>query len=225
MAIGDDTEAMIKNYMIEQNRPHNSKNTSENLKMKYGASISQANVDKVLVALSDLDSVPPSERSRPLLKYENGKQNVYYLRQPDDAADSGPEAMKALDDTLDKAKHDAEAATLQVKALEGKLKARTAAATNDQLLEQRQELDTGNHEKRNKLNALRKSCAGISPQEKSKITKAYVEMVAGWRKRKRIAKDMVDALLETSSKKRKAFMDEMGLETDEQAKIDIKSYA
>ena len=164
--------------------------------MKYGASISQANVDKVLVALSDLDSVPPSERSRPLLKYENGtirsltarvlwsppiasilvhtnrivlsttpssfwpsfpslhrvsvvpvsilhpgKQNVYYLRQPDDAADSGPEAMKALDDTLDKAKHDAEAATLQVKALEGKLKARTAAATNDQLLEQRQVFD------------------------------------------------------------------------------------
>ena len=57
-----------------------------------------------------------------------------------------------------------------------------------------------------RLQALRKSCAGISPQEKSKITKAYVEMVAGWRKRKRIAKDMVDALLETSSKKRKVFL-------------------
>lgn len=40
--------------------------------MKYAASLSQANVDKILVALSDLDSVPPAERTKLLLKYENG---------------------------------------------------------------------------------------------------------------------------------------------------------
>ena len=49
-----------------------SKNTSENLKMKHGAGLSQANVDKILVALSDLDSIPPAERTKLLLKYENG---------------------------------------------------------------------------------------------------------------------------------------------------------
>ena len=132
--------------------------------------------------------------------------------------------MKALTDKLDKAKHDTEVATLEAKALEGKLKARTAAATNEQLLEQRQELDERNHGSRNKLNELRKTCAGISPQEKAKIAKAHAETVVCWRKRKRIATDMVNQLMETVSKKRKAFMDEMGLESDEQAKVDIKDY-
>ena len=133
--------------------------------------------------------------------------------------------MKALADKLDKAKHATEVVTLEVKALEGKLKARTAAATNEQLLEQRQELDGRNHASRNKLNELRKTCAGISPQEKAKLTKAHAETVVYWRKRKRIANEMVNQLMETVNKKKKAFMDEMGLETDEQAKVDIKDYA
>lgn len=49
-------------------------------------------------------------------------------------------------------------------------------------------------------------------------------MVGLWRKRKRMCNDIVDQVLENVNKKPKELMEEMGIETDADVGVDIKTF-
>lgn len=54
--------------------------------------------------------------------------------------------------------------------------------------------------------------------------RALWQYVREWRARRKACYDMMDVYLENVSKTRKVFMRELGVEPDEEAKIDIKEY-
>ena len=63
----------------------------------------------------------------------------------------------------------------------------------------------------------------ISPEEVKQIVKSHVIVSSTYRKRKRICGDMLDAILEGYPKSKKALIEDIGLETDEEAGFQYKT--
>ena len=57
--------------------------------------------------------------------------------------------------------------------------------------------------------------------EKIRIMSAYDTVRGAWRKRKRMAKELIDAIC-GDNKRPKDFMDELGIETDEQQQTTLE---
>lgn len=66
-----------------------------------------------------------------------------------------------------------------------------------------------------KLSDLQENQVLISKEEKDKINSENEKMVKMWRKRRRMAMDILDAILEGYPKKKKDLYDDIGIETDE----------
>ena len=72
-----------------------------------------------------------------------------------------------------------------------------------------------------KLNALQKNQVVISQQEKERIEQGREKMIKEWKKRRRIAKDILDAILENYPKSKSELYEDIGIETDEDAGVSI----
>ena len=55
----------------------------------------------------------------------------------------------------------------------------------------------------------------ISAEDKAKITKIFTSTVAQWKKRKRMATDSLDSILDGWPKTKKQLLEEIGVETDD----------
>jgi len=72
-----------------------------------------------------------------------------------------------------------------------------------------------------RLKAIKDQANAVSPEEKDAIMKARETNVREWRKRKRMAGDVMDAILENYPKSKKEFMEEVGCETDEDCGVSL----
>ena len=81
-----------------------------------------------------------------------------------------------------------------------------------------------NAERLARLTKLRGSEDQISEADLKKTDAVYNSSVKEWRKRKRWAHDMMDMIMESYPKKKKVLMEEIGVEDDETAKIDLKDF-
>ena len=61
-------------------------------------------------------------------------------------------------------------------------------------------------------------------KNKARIEKEYNANVGEWRKRKRYMKNIADAIMEGYPKTKKALYDDIGVETDEAAGVDIATF-
>jgi len=71
----------------------------------------------------------------------------------------------------------------------------------------------------NKLEAIDSKAKDFDPKLNDKIKSDRKTLVTEWKKRKRMAIEMIDRILETSSKPKKAFIEELGIETDEDIRL------
>lgn len=72
-----------------------------------------------------------------------------------------------------------------------------------------------------KLSDLQENQVLISKEEKDKINSENEKMVKMWRKRRRMAMDILDAILEGYPKKKKDLFDDIGIETDEDVGVKL----
>ena len=61
----------------------------------------------------------------------------------------------------------------------------------------------------------------ITAEDKARIIKLHETSTGHWKKRKRMATDVLDSVLESWPKSKKCLYDEIGVETDEAAGVSI----
>merc|ERR1712178_457547 len=69
------------------------------------------------------------------------------------------------------------------------------------------------------VNQLKNNANTVSPEERTQIMTLRGKYVKEWRKRKRIAMDISNAVLEGYPKSKKEFFEEVGIETDEEYNV------
>lgn len=75
-----------------------------------------------------------------------------------------------------------------------------------------------------KLTKLRGGVTLVKPEERKAIEDLYVQAISHWRKRKRMFRDIWDAITENLPKDLKEFKEELGLEYDEDAGVNLQSF-
>jgi 26S proteasome regulatory subunit, ATPase 3, interacting protein len=72
---------------------------------------------------------------------------------------------------------------------------------------------------RDQIKVYKSKNTTIDPAEQKKVEKQYEKYATAYRKRKRMCTDMLDAILEGYPKTKKHLLEEVGVETDEDAKF------
>jgi 26S proteasome regulatory subunit (ATPase 3-interacting protein) len=78
--------------------------------------------------------------------------------------------------------------------------------------------------KRARKLACQSAAAGAKATDVDAKKKTFYKYFREWRLRRKACLDMMDLYLENVTKTRKAFMKELGVETDEEFKVDVKEY-
>ena len=108
-----------------------------------------------------------------------------------------------------------------MKEAEGKLKELQSQPTNEEAekaISEAENIISGMEEKLNKLSNEKNL---ISKEEKETISQNHELAVKEWRKRKRMCTDVMNAILEGYPKSKKDFLEEVGIETDEDFDVKI----
>ena len=72
-----------------------------------------------------------------------------------------------------------------------------------------------------KLKDLTENCVLVSKEERDKVVKESDTMMRQWRKRKRMAMDVLDAILEGYPHPKSQLYEEIGIETDQEAGVTL----
>lgn len=143
-----------------------------------------------------------------------GKQKVYLADQSKFAVVSDVE-LKSMDDEITKLTKELDECQKSVKGLETQHNGMGSSLTTQDAQSQ---LDQTN-KKITKLEAKLKDFESnenvMDPEEKASICDSFDRNVKEWRKRKRVAREILDSILEGYPKSKKILFEEIGIETDE----------
>lgn len=113
----------------------------------------------------------------------------------------------------------------EAKEAENSLRALLGAPTTAEAKEQLVKLEEKVETLRTKLAKLSENTVLVSPGERTKTKTEHEKLLKEYRKRKRTCMDIINAIMEGYPKSKKALMEEVGMETDEDVKMPtIQSY-
>ncbi|XP_005429678.1 homologous-pairing protein 2 homolog [Geospiza fortis] len=72
-----------------------------------------------------------------------------------------------------------------------------------------------------KLERIKSATNHVTPEEKDKVCREQQLYRREWRRRKRMATELLDAILEGYPKSKKQFFEEVGIETDEDHGVEL----
>ncbi|PRP89718.1 nuclear receptor coactivator [Planoprotostelium fungivorum] len=200
-----EAQKMVLEYMEQQNRPYNAQIITDNLRGAVG----KAQATKVLDALVD---------SGQLTVKEAGKQKIYWRTQEDSAE---PRDIQGLDSKIASMKQELTVLNDEVKDLSTNLKNITSLPTDkeaDSRIAAAEALTLNslqNKDLKARLDAIKNNAKPVSDAQKKKIEKEYETSKGTWRKRKRMAKNIIDTIGEGTGKKYKECKEEIGFEDDD----------
>ncbi|GBP71608.1 Homologous-pairing protein 2 homolog [Eumeta japonica] len=192
-------EAVLK-YLMETNRPYSCTDVTANLRGAY----TKTAVQKALDALSDSGKIKCKVY---------GKQKVYAAIQSENL-----DSENEIEDFDNKLKSCAEILvekTATLKKAEAELKALLSAPTTSDAKKLISEINTKVETLQKKLDSLRTSTNVVSVDTKNNILDEHIQLCKEYRKRKRIATDIIESIMEGYPKPKKCLIEELGLETDE----------
>jgi uncharacterized protein YydD (DUF2326 family) len=154
-----------------------------------------------------------------LSAHESGKTKVYYLNQENQDVLSAEE-MQALDDEMKEFTEEKNQLSAAVRDLQSEKDRTTKALSNEEVLERIEKLQAEIAAKEAKLATLGTTKLA-TPEEKKTAQLELDKFKKIWISRKKSVKDIVDALAEGMDKKPKVIFEDYGMETDEDAGVDI----
>lgn len=149
-----------------------------------------------------------------------GKQKVYVADQSQ-FPDVSEQELSKMDEKIGEVKGKLDVAVTNCKHLEKELSSLTSALTTDDAKKQLKNLSEECEKKEAKLQNIKSATNHTTPEEKNRIYAQHGKYVKEWRKRKRLATDILDAILEGYPKKKKDLIEEIGIETDEEYNVKI----
>ena len=195
-------------YLRKQNRPYSAQDITSNLNKEVGKTAVQRALDMYVTEKKVKEKV-------------YNKTKVYCIDQSimPNLSDS---EVKELDAEILNCEAKRVSLKESVKALEAELSALSKELTLEEAKAKLIELTELNSELEARLNGI-KSSGGkqITQSEKSRIQNHHTTNVTHWRKRKRLASDMLDQILENYPKSKRELFDEIGVETDEDHDVKI----
>lgn len=207
----DSAEGIVLNFVNEQNRPLNSQNAADSLQ-KFN--LKKAAVQKALDSLADSGKISFKEY---------GKQKIYMARQDqfdipnNEELNQMKEQNSKLQEQLAEKKKAIAEVEAGIKALQSNLTLEEIQARQTQLTNEAKQMEE-------KLMKLRQGVTLVSPEQRLAVENLYMDMINHWRRRKRMFRDVWDAITENSPKNPKEFKEELGLEYDEDAGVSLQSF-
>ncbi|XP_002409139.3 homologous-pairing protein 2 homolog [Ixodes scapularis] len=198
-------EKAILDYVKAQNRPYSSNDIFNNLHKEHG----KAAVVRALEQLAQDNKI--KEKTY-------GKQKIYFADQ-DEFPDVAEAELAAMDQETNALGERLQEASRQLQARESLLSSLSNSLTTEQVAEKIKQMTEERDKLVARLEKLTSNTSFVEPKVRDKIYKDKETAVKEWRRRKRMANDMLDAILEGYPKGKKALLEEAGVETDEDAKV------
>ncbi|KAH0627007.1 hypothetical protein JD844_002361, partial [Phrynosoma platyrhinos] len=164
-----------------------------------------------------------------------GKQKIYFPDQERFGNVSDSE-LKGLDNEISELSCKVQTLQQNCRHMESELKELKGSMTTPEMVKEIEDLkkDCANYTE--KLERIKSAANHVTPEEKEKVTElpkespvARTGMVYNekklyckeWRRRKRMATELLDAILEGYPKSKKQFFEEVGIETDEDFNVTL----
>jgi len=198
-------EGAVLRYLSDQNRPYSVNDLLLNMKKEVG----KAGIQKAL------DKLVQEEKVREKVY---GKQKIYFVNQKD-LGESSPQELKTMDSSIEqmeKASQEAEH-TIKVRAMQLRdILSKLVTADASQKLELEESILLNLTAKQ--LN-LASKVVWIDEKERQRVREGRANALKKCRVCKRFAKDMIDTILENWPKDKKTLLEDMKVETDEDAGV------
>ncbi|EGD75114.1 hypothetical protein PTSG_06769 [Salpingoeca rosetta] len=206
----DEAAKVLLEYLTRQNRPYN----ANDLFMNLHKAIGKTALTRVLAKMA---------ADGQITEKVFGKQKIYFPLQSEFPKLS-KEELTALDKELEELKAEMKGLQSECDQLQSKLSSTLATPETADAEKALTEVQERNEKKEGKLKALRSDGKSVTEADKNKINKKFDEAVKLWRRRKRMATDILDQILESYPKPKKALFNDIGLETDEEVKVNLKDF-
>ncbi|XP_048223148.1 homologous-pairing protein 2 homolog [Perognathus longimembris pacificus] len=198
---------ILLRYLQEQNRPYSAQDMFGNLQKEHG--LGKTVVVKALEQLAQQGKI--KEKTY-------GKQKIYFADQ--DQFDVVSEAdLHSLDAKIVALAAKVQSLQQSCRHMETELKELTNSLTTPEMQKEIQELKKECAGYTERLKNIKAATNHVTPEEKEQVYRERQQYCKEWRKRKRMATEMCDAILEGYSKSKKQFFEEVGIETDEDCNV------
>ncbi|XP_017553006.1 homologous-pairing protein 2 homolog [Pygocentrus nattereri] len=201
--------AIILTYLNEKNRPYSAQDVFGNLQKQH--SLGKTAVVKAMEQLAQEGKIREKVY---------GKQKIYFADQSQ-FADVSDADLKEMDCRITELSSQVQTVSQDCRRLDAELKELNSSLTTAEMTSQIQELRAECEGYKERLNKIKSATNHVTPEEREKVYKERCLFVKEWKKRKRLASDMMGAILEGYPKSKKQFLEEVGIETDEDHKVAI----
>ncbi|XP_064456009.1 homologous-pairing protein 2 homolog [Ornithodoros turicata] len=200
-------EKSVLDYLKAQNRPYSATDIFNNLHKEHGKTA-------VVRALEQL------AQDNKIKEKTYGKQKIYFADQSEFPEASESE-LAAMDQEIVTLGEKLQALNRKLQSQQSALSNVTNSLTTEEAVEKIRTTRDECEKLQVKLDALTSNTKFVEPEVREKIYSENAKYVKEWRKRKRIANDMIDAILEGYPKGKAALLEETGVETDEDVNVTL----
>ncbi|XP_012512128.1 PREDICTED: homologous-pairing protein 2 homolog isoform X2 [Propithecus coquereli] len=195
---------ILLRYLREQNRPYSAQDVFGNLQREHG--LGKAAMVKALEQLAQQGKIKEKMY---------GKQKIYFVDQEqfDIVSDADLQCLDAKIVDL----------TAKVQSLQQTCRHMEAASalTTPEMQKEIEELKKECAVYTERLKNIKAATNHVTPEEKEQVYRERQKYCKEWRKRKRMATELCDAILEGYPKSKKQFFEEVGIETDEDYNVNL----
>lgn len=204
------TEQAVKKvllpYLKRENRPFNVLQLHENFHKRMPKSV----LEKALTTLS--------EDNGGVRCKEYGKSKIYFADQSTIPCGSEKE-IKELNTEIDKLKRQYESVSQEANNVKSELIKIESEPTDADLIQSLSNLEDKVTEKRTRVSSM--SDSKLEPNALANAIKEHNYFRTIWISRKRKCNEVLDDVLENTNKKKAVMVTEIGIDTDEEAKVSI----
>ncbi|KAM3864364.1 homologous-pairing protein 2 homolog [Diretmus argenteus] len=211
MSKKDNGASLIFAYLNEKNRPYSAQDVFCNLQKQHG--LGKTAVVKAVEQLALEGKIKEKVY---------GKQKIYFADQAQFKEVNDAE-LKAMDTQISELNAEVTSITQGCRQLDAELKELNSALTTEEMMSEIKALKEECSGYRTRLEKIKSVTNHVTPEEKEKVYKERDVYVKEWKTRKRLASDMMDAILEGYPNSKKQFLEEVGVETDEDCKVVVPS--
>lgn len=199
----------ILKYLNDQNRPYSTQDVFSNLQRDHG--LGKTAVVKAMELLAQQGKIKEKVY---------GKQKIYFADQ-DQFPNVSDTELKSLDVQISEVSSKVQSVQQSCRQLETELKDLNSSMTTEEMMKEIKELKQQCNSNQEKLQKIKSATNHVTPEEKEKVYSERKQYSKEWRKRKRMATDIFDAILEGYPKSKKHFFEEVGIETDEEHNVTV----
>ncbi|GAM18577.1 hypothetical protein SAMD00019534_017520 [Acytostelium subglobosum LB1] len=206
-------EELLVAYFKKNNRPF-SPQQIELAHPQYG----KTRVTKMLKLLADQGKIVCKESGKSLVYWMDQKDELDEYGQPVDGPKPRPDDVTRQNTALRAEREDLDQ---QLKSLQAESKQLEAQLTDDKIDEEIERLTKDTADMSAKLKAYKSKNTSLTADSKKTLEANHAKARREWINRRRMFKEVLDTVLERSSKKRKDLQEEVGWETDEDLNITL----